>query len=394
MNIDKKIKSSFVVYGTLVLFLYCLIPFESKNVSDSLTIRMVSAFFLTLIAVTYFGNVPKKLMPVLIFLFGIILLVLLKSFSLKFFSTLVAILFGMFCASAIAGSLKYRRNFVISLKLLLYVSIYLLFFQIFWHHLTDNILKLHEVIFPISASRVEEHEYFNRLGGIFIEPGTHANWVYSFFLLYIYIEGKLDIKMGFLVGLSLISTISLWGAIVGSLLILICILNFYKVKNIVSSIIISFFVISIFYAFLNSDIFIFLENKLVSDGGSKFSKIDAWNEFFKVYSDIVFLGYGFNPNFCVGCVSPQDAGLILSLFVIFGIIPGMLIFVLIYYGSFEIGGFYLLIITLPLTFAKLFYWDYIFWIIFFVVLLQKNIKLNNHFFQVQNIRNHNKNTKI
>jgi hypothetical protein len=371
-------KFSFVVYGTLILFLYCLIPFESTNVSDSLTIRMISAFMLTLIAIYYFRDVPKKLMPILIFLFGIILLVFLKSFSLKFFPTLLAIIFGVYCASAIAGSLEYRRNFVSALKILLYISIFLLFFQIFWLQLTDNILKLHEIIFPMSASRVEEHEYFNRLGGIFIEPGTHANWVYSFFLLYIYIEGKLDIKMGFLVGLSLISTISLWGAIVGLLLILICTLNFYKVKNLISAIIFSFLVVSIFFAYLNSDIYLFLENKLFSDGGSKFSKIDAWSEFFDIYSDIIFLGYGFNPDFCIGCVSPQDAGLLLSLFVVFGVIPGLLIFIFIYYGSFKIGGFNFLIISFPLTFAKLFYWDYIFWIIFFVGFLWKNIKLNNY----------------
>ncbi len=81
------------------------------------------------------------------------------------------------------------------------------------------------------------------------------------------------------------------------------------------------------------------------------------------------IGTSFEHDYCDGCASPQDAGLIINMVMRIGLLATLLVMFPIARTLLRTGGFAALIAFLPLLFAKFYVFDPVVWLIFGVCLL-------------------------
>jgi hypothetical protein len=359
-------------WGMFALLIYCLIPFETDPADISIAIRMIVAAVLTFIAASKINYSQVNVLGVYIAAFTCFIVFVIVSafvsFSFRFFVIISALFFAALSAAAVRTNADYRYDFILALRLLIYISVGLLFAQIVWWQLGGGIIQFHDLVFPFSAGRTEEHDLFVRLGGMYIEPGTHAHWLFMIYLVYLFASRMTIDKTALFVGASLISTVSVWGVFAGFLLVVAYIMLHISGRNYFFAIIASILGLLAAYLLMDSSLYHFVEGKLLFESESGTSKIDAYHEFNLLLTNILFVGDGFDPGFCESCLSPQDAGLFISISVVFGLLFTCIIFVAMLFGSYAQGGVILLILTALVFATKLFYWDYVFWLAFFLLI--------------------------
>lgn len=360
------------MWVVFALLIYCLIPFETDPVDLSIAIRMIIAAVLTIIAASKINYNRRSVLGVYMAAFTSFIVFIMVSafvsFSFRFFATISALIFAAICTAAVRTNPDFRSNFILALRFLIYLSVGLFFAQIVWWQLSGTIIQFHDIVFPFSSGRTEDHELFVRLGGMYIEPGTHAHWLFMIYLVYLFASRSVVDRIAIFVGASLISTVSVWGAFAGLLLILLYIMVHIRGRNFFLAIIVSLLGLMAIYLLMDSEFYQFIERKLLFETESGVSKVDAYNEFGSILFDILFIGNGFNPGFCENCLSPQDAGLFLSISVVFGVLFSSVISVVALFGSYTQGGITFLALTALIFTTKLFYWDYVFWMAIFLLI--------------------------
>lgn len=377
IDLKKSLKTTVFVF----LLLYCLVPFETKNASLSLAIRMSVALVIVFYSVDKCSYLPKKSSYALFLFLSVAFISAITSFSLKFYVIICAFLFGISCSLAIHQNVAYRALFARSVVVVLNSSVVVIFLQLMWWKFSGNVIPFHEIVFPMSSSRTEIHDGFVRLGGLFIEPGTYSNWMYTIYLIYLFITKESIGWMGVLIAISLIATASVWGMGVGAIVLFLYITTLFSEKKYVPGIFfLSIAAVFIFY-FLESSLYSFFQDKLLFETLSGTSKIDAIAQFKIIFWDILLLGNGFDSQFCMGCLSPQDVGIFINLAVVMGVVFSVAIFLLLMLFALRVGGIRLVVMIIPLGLTKIFYWDFVFWLIFFVAMTSA-YGLNNKLFPV------------
>lgn len=353
--------------------LYSFIPFEASSSRFTLAIRLlILTIFTTYIYITekIDGDLYSTIILLLILIF--IYFTSLESLSLYLFIFISSILSGYIIANGVYKSRELSQNFIFVWEWLIIFSIVMLFLQQLTFLLTGDILKLHESIFPLSRARVEiiQQLHLIRFGGIYIEPGTYANFIYLFLVIYMVIKENFNPLLITIGSLSIISTMSVWGMLFGSYLLIISI--FINIKNlpfIKKILLLSILITSSIYgtnALTNSSAFKYAEMKLEMKSDSGHSKVIVANRFKQSIEDYAVIGDGFNPKIVLNVTAPQDAGFILNLSIVFGILFSTLILTIYSINILKKRGFLILIASLPILISKIFYWEFAFWLLFFI----------------------------
>ncbi len=348
-----------------IILIYALIPFESSNPRDALLIRCIAASILITILCWGRLNISKKYVRYVnyfIIISPFILIAVVNSFSLKFFIVLISFILAYVWGLNLLNSTKKSGVIIDALKVIIYASIITLLIQILTFRF-GYFINFHEILFPWSSVRFEEHLSFSRLGGLYIEPGTYANWVYALFVFLIFSIRRIPAMLGCLVGLSMIFTISVWGILVGSLVAMLAVITAKNV-HLVGKIFAIVLVLMVFMYFFTGDIETYFATKMSFVTGSGNAKIIAYSEVKAIWQELIFFGEGFDPLIASGHISIQDAGIVVNLTVVYGFLFVLLLFFPIYFYAYKLGGFLNIILVTPLLATKLFYWDFLFYLIF------------------------------
>ena len=369
------------IFFLFISLLYCLLPFETNPVQLSILIRLIFAIIITFYAL-HVGNYTIRKNTLAGVLFTLLFILAFISFFLNttslYFPIFVgSVIFAAITANMITNNHEFNKQFITAFQWLLIFSIAMLFLQKAIYASSGVILPLHEMFFPLSEARTPIQTTFSdiaRLGGIYIEPGTYANFMYTFLIIYLLISKNISSPLLFIGAISLPFTFSVWGMVFGSyLLVILTISNLKRLSGIKRVLALSFiFITSSFTVgyFLDSPAIELAIYKLDKNSESEAlsSKTKAHDEFSENFQDYLLIGGGFKTDFCSSCESWQDSGIFLNLFVVFGIFSSIIIFI-IYMTSWLSNGEWLgFIASLPIFVSKLFYFDFSFWLLVFLAI--------------------------
>lgn len=374
----KKRKYNLITFFIFILYLYFLIPTESlsQGIETSLLIRFLACGILILTLLIMNGFVKsQKLIICMLFFSCIYLVSALSSISLKVFISFEALLLGLCWAYSFYTKPLTSAYLVAAIKLLIYISALSLILQLIIYQFFGYI-DFHSLIYPWSSARYEDSQNFLRLGGIYIEPGTLSNWIYAFTLLLILVEDKLNIRLISIAALAMLLSLSAWGVAISIIIFIFLALQhkiiFIKKNNIYFKLrpfiltITAFLLTAIFLiVFITDDIYTFLETKFSFETGSGEVRLVVYDEFLAILPDILLFGLGYASDFCSDCQSPQDAGLFISFTVVYGLMFSIFFFLIIILAFYKKLGIKGIILVLPLLTSKIYYWDYILFLIFF-----------------------------
>jgi len=351
----------------LLLALYSFLPYETASGGLALQIRCGVAVIFTLyiLGSTRIGiDRPSFVLGLLAFFAAAF--AALVSFNGRLFLALISIVLAAVASSAVDRNPSFRASLSRALEWLLALSSIALLLQVAVWHGTGELLRIHEVFFPLSEARIDDRGEFARLGGLYIEPGTFANWSVLILLMYRMISDFPNPTLSLLVGVAMIASISVWGAAAGLVILMVSAPSALRGKPLVSSLLIGLGGAAVALIVANSNVLAFFEAKSGLESESGYSKVVAVNEFMRTFEDIILLGKGFAPDFCLGCAAPQDAGVFIGVSVTFGVAFAVLIFLALYLGVFQRLGFAGVLIALFVPISKVFYWDFVLWILIFL----------------------------
>lgn len=363
-----------------LLFLYGFIPFEMPNPTSTQNFKLLCiVFIISYVLFAQYYRYRYRAFDLAILLFFAFLFVVGEMISKERdgIEFIFSILFGHIVANALHNSEGFRSSFLIALKWLIVLSIILLVVQYAVLLLTGNVLDIHGFIFPFSEARISVNTMFGfyRMGGMYIEPGTYSNMMYIFLILYMVLSKKTDSLLLYAGVASIVLTGSVWGLIFGSYMATILFIEkLLKTKEIplIKKIFTTLILIVVYYASIsylqNSKLLKYAENKMNTNNPSVNAKELTFTKYQESYSDFLILGEGFSPEFYVGIPSPQDAGLLLNITVIFGVLAGLIIAIVFLVSTIRCCSWVLLFATLPVFISKLYYVDRVFWLLFFVMI--------------------------
>ena len=375
--IYKKILNNLKRFLFFLTLLYIFIPFETTDPTFSMKIRLAVAMGLTFYML-YLNDFKIKLNNLgKITLLLLIFLIILNSF-ISFDTTLFiftgAIIFGAVTASIIKNNTTLYNDFLTGLEWLIIFSIFTLLFQLIYFSQTGEVISFHKMVYPLSEERIgiqKEFGNLHRLGGMYIEPGTYSNFMYLFLIIYLFLTKNIKSSLLFIGAVSILFTYSVWGIIFGSYFVIVLILARIKESSLKKKFTIIFLLflinlVGINYI-LNSPAIQFAMAKMEAGGGSVSAKEDAYNKYAQTYDNFLIIGEGFSSSFEKGLTSAQDAGFLLNLSVILGIFFTALL-ILIYLISFiKSSDKFVILASLPIFISKIYYWDFAFWLLFFLI---------------------------
>lgn len=366
---SNKVKLSVV----FILMNFLLIPMEFNSLESIAVfikwIPLLSIFAISLIDVSL--DVKSFFLFLVFSCFILILgsIINIDDLSISFFLHNISIITGLFVGYfCFKGS--FRFILFDALTLIIKLWIVLLAFQIILYIIYDEVYDIHSFIFPWSEARLFDinlDKSFLRLTGPHIEPGTYSNWIYVVVFLRGLISGKFFDKVAILAIISSIFTLSFWSFFATYFFILAYLLH--TINNPYSK----FYAFALFFLIFvslsglidyNFIIFDYISHRAevessIGDG----HKATVLSGFFNSVPEFVFFGLPIQTSFCGDCVSPQDIGLILNLSARFGLMFSIVVALFTSVYSFILYRFAGLILLIPLFFSKLYYYDFIFWII-------------------------------
>lgn len=305
-------RSLFLSFLLVLLYCYSLIPTESETSTFPLIVRTSAALAIVLVAVANLNEVRVYYSISVVFILVYFLVLSAISFSFRYFVNSVVVLAAFFWALAYFQSYSFRSGATLALDMVIYGSVFFLILQFLEYYLTGKLFDYHNLFFPWSESRLPLWSSLARVGGVYIEPGTYANWIYVLLILRIFLEKKIGAVMVPLVAVTMMLSMSAWGVIIGLFILVAYTIRGFDYKVILLVSVIVFGAVAGAALVDLSDVFNFLENR-VFYSGSRNVRDDAFSEFIQIFPDVLIFGLGFGKVFCVDCLSPQDAGLVISL---------------------------------------------------------------------------------
>ena len=107
-------------------------------------------------------------------------------------------------------SARQQKLFAV-VDVVLMINLAALSIQFLYYVWAGELLQIHTLLFPSSASRVGDFLGFVRLGGLHLEPGTYANFMYALVVLRVLLGGALTDRLSILMLISIALTFSAWG---------------------------------------------------------------------------------------------------------------------------------------------------------------------------------------
>lgn len=362
LQVRRSVVLSFLL---VLLYFYSLIPTESEVSTFPLIVRTSAALAIVFVAIANLNEIRAYYSIPVVFVLLYLLVLSAVSFSLRYFVNSVVVLAAFFWALAYFQSHSFRSGATLALDMLIYGSAFFLVLQFFEYYLTGNLFDYHNLFFPWSESRLPLWSSLARVGGVYIEPGTYANWIYVLLILRIFLEKQIGSVMVPLVAVTMMLSMSAWGVIIGLFVLTVYVIRGFDYKFILLVLVIFFGVAAGAVLIDFGDVVHFLENR-VFYSGSRNVRDDTFIEFIRVLPDVLIFGLGFGKVFCVDCLSPQDAGLVISLVTVYGLVFSCLFVSIVYYYAYLRGGWRLIFLCLPLLNTKLFYWDHVLWFLFMI----------------------------
>jgi hypothetical protein len=375
-----KISDLIKIFFIFICLLYGWIPFEAETYAMSFRIHLIFMFLLMLYA--FYSNSFKISKYSILFFFTLIFisgLLFFKSYGSAIFSFVTSILFASIVVPTLFNNSKFKNYFTQALYLLIIMSISMFFLQIIIYISTGNLPLLHELIFPFSKARIATEIQFDnltRMGGMYIEPGTYSNYMFILLTIYFILKKKVNYYLLFICALSIILTYSLWGMIFATYLLIIIFLVQLKRISFHKKILLLFIVFSVLF-YINQNI---QHNNAIQYGIEKLqrngtnnstgAKKTAYKEFINSIENYFILGDGFSPKLQKKVLSLQDAGLILNLSIVFGIIFTICFLLIYLILVFKLTNITIAFISLPIFMSKLFYWDPAIWLLFFMLIYE------------------------
>lgn len=356
--------------GCLCLgFLYCLVPTESVGSNRALVPRLAVAAAIVAVVVTLLKpRISRNSVWYLIICVLFSLIAVVRSFSAYFFLFGFSVVFAVALASAALQNRAFRQSLSSAVFALLALSVLVLLFQITIYLYSGTVLDIHEMLFPYSSpARLYESAGVFRFSGFYIEPGTYANWVYLFLMIYMALNPAARADVVFIVAFSMALTLSAWGVVVALLLVGVSILRDFGRRSFLLLVSIPL-VLAITPMSLVDTVLTILDLKLSPDEASAGYKVEAYAQFQKIAGDVLLLGDGFSSKFCQSCVAPQDAGLAINLAVVMGVLFSIGLFGVYFVTLLRAGAIRFTVLSLPFLFTKAYYWDFSVWLLFFLVI--------------------------
>lgn len=364
-----QVRKSYILSGLLFLFyVYAFVPTESETSTFPMLVRTVSAILLMLVCLCNVAEMRFQFAAPVLFLIFYFSVLAAISFSFRYFVSLVVVLSAFSWALAYYQSASFRRAAIISLNFLIYSSVGFLVLQFLEFYLVGRLFDYHNLIFPWSEARLPLWSSLARVGGVYIEPGTYANWIYAFLLLRLFLDKNISPLLVPLISFTMIFSMSAWGVLVGVFVLLVYGMKRFDWRVIVYLLAAAVGVYIIVSVVNLGDVAHLLESRILYSG-SREVRDDTFQEFLSVVPRLLVFGLGFGRVFCIDCQSPQDAGLIISLLVVYGLPFTLFVLSVVFCFAYRKGGFRFVILCFPLLNAKLFYWEHVFWFIFMVAAL-------------------------
>jgi hypothetical protein len=351
-----------------VAFLYCLIPFEAGASNFAIVLRLGVATCLVLLVLLRFRpEITKTAAAYLGLLFVFSTMAALRGLSGGVLALACSAAFGVLIASAAIQSTAFRETLRTSLLLLIAFSVLTLLLQVVVYIYNGSVLDIHQLLYPVSEARIYQNVGFMRLTGFYIEPGTYSNWLYMLLMIYVAISPGRSTQLVLVVAASMIFTLSAWGGGVAALLIIVTALSSGKWRWAVLVFTVLVIVIIVVPADLIDGWFAVYEQKTDLDQISAGSKVETYAEFYRILDSVLVVGDGFKSSFCDFCLSPQDAGLALNISVVLGLLFAVGMFGAYFFLLLRAGEFAFATLSIPFLFTKAFYWDFVVWLLFFLV---------------------------
>lgn len=370
-----------------LLWFYTLVPFEGGGDRFPLVFRIVCMMLLLIYYFSKAGNLHYRHTVVVTclisFFISFLLLANLDDISLRFVNTLATMLLVLFVYLFINRSSQ-RHELAQVINWILLASAGAIFLQYLSFYIFGTIIELHGVMFPWEESRTVFLERFGfaRFAGLYTEPGTHANWVVAFILLKGLLTGKVIDRVSIVAMISVALAITAWGILAVITFILSLVLFLATSKKMIGKNIFLFSMsagliagLAIYLDILDA-IFDYFSFRAELQNESGMSKTEAWKYGWELLGDFIFIGFPIGYDYCRGCQSPQDAGIILNLGIYFGAFAAALFAFLYIFGVTKGIGVYAVPLGVILLFGKYYYFDPIVWLIFlFAVskILQKRL---------------------
>jgi len=380
-NEERRHSASFLsisILGLCVLLcVYAIFPSESASERFSLFVRLFFLCFTALLAVVL-GEIRREFIAVFSFLAFIFILLVSWSNAPYFTPRLVNLVASILCAGLVVAGLASGRANDFAIRVisgLLVFSAGALFLQLGIYLVTDSIVEFHGVVFPWGGSRSAELERFGiaRLSGVHTEPGTHSAFTVGLIILRSLMGGRLFDRVAYLSMASVIATLSFWGVLATTLYFLLYAFSVIENKEGAKRVL-TFFVL---FAVASGVVYVGAPQYLIEDligyfsaraelgDGSGGAKVIAWVTGLQKLGDVVFFGLPIGADYCNGCMSPQDAGLVLNFMMFFGVTASILFFGVLVFGAYRCGGYALATFSALLLVVKFYYFDPIVWLIFF-----------------------------
>jgi len=362
-----------------IFLLYAIVPYETvSNPLLSYVFHLIFIVFVGIFAL-YTGNFKIKMNQfakfTMFFLICFIAINSVVSYGLNEFLLFLSIVFGSIVASTIYNNRNFYNLFVSAFKWLIVFSISMLFLQLIVLDTTGKVLHIHEMFFPFSEARIGVFGLLNRLGGVYLEPGTYSNWMHLFLVIYMVLSENINRPIFYIGAISMILTLSAYGVIIGIYLLMVLLLSKIKHSSLKKKfstllllMIVSFF--SIGYIGDSTAVKLVSAKMDSSSDGSANLRKQAYERYIENIEDYFIVGEGFSNKFGEGIASIQDAGLLLNMSVALGILFSI-IFIMIYtYAFLKKNNMEILFASLPIFISKIYYYEFSFWLLFFLLILK------------------------
>ena len=366
--------------------IYALFPSESSQERFTLVVRLGAMGILSLSAVLLFPISRTGWVSLPIILFLVVSSVAISNFPIyptRLLNVVGAlVLSGLFVLALESGGA--RRFFGYVIDVLLVLSALAVFIQITIYLVSGSIVEVHQLLFPWGESRSSTLERFGiaRVSGLHTEPGTHSAYTVGLLILRALIERRLYDKIGWVAIFSVLCTLSVWGGVASLLYIFSYVLRWAvtgaRVLMVLSAAaLIAESLTSVIYIFdsgLFGPVGEYFRTRSELQDSSGGAKVTAWDYGLRILPTVLFYGMSFSSDYCNGCQSPQDAGLILNLAIYFGLTVMVALAAFYIVAVLRTAGIRELPFFLLFFIAKFFYYDPIVWIVFFLsaVIVLKN----------------------
>ncbi|MBS0576706.1 MAG: hypothetical protein JSS45_09840 [Proteobacteria bacterium] len=358
------------------LLLYSVIPTESGDESSALLIRAIAAWLLS--AAILIGGVSKRGIveygPTFAILYAPILIGAFISFSLRYFIASLAFVLCYLWVLAISSNGRLSDQLISALVGLMWLSCGVLIIQVAGFA-SGVFIPFHSIFFPWSEARIQVVDGVSRLGGLYIEPGTFANWMYAFFVLHVLATGRVAMRLGIAAAVCVMLSISAWGVVVGALMLMFTIFfstNRASIReNIHGSgagigkrLVLLFCAILFLRYFLSDEVREFLLTKFSFQTHSGETKLEVYQYLTDHWTSLLFLGRGFDPDFCTDCEHVADSGAFIGVAMVYGFPVAIAFFGVILRAAYRARGLAFMLLAIPLLTTKLPYWDFVLFLIF------------------------------